>query len=59
MLMLDKLRVRQKRRRDKCFAENKSTDGNCYGLLGGDRTTDYLAFCCLGCEHWSQCYIKS
>lgn len=55
MWLLDKLKERSKRHKNKCFEENKSEDGKCYGLLGGDRSTDYLTFCCLGCEHWSPC----
>ena len=36
---------------DRCFEEHKNADGICYGLMGGDRNTDYLAETCVSCKH--------
>lgn len=51
MRLLDKLKERQKQRKDKCYEEHKDSQGKCYGLLGGDRSTDYYAECCVGCKY--------
>lgn len=36
---------------DKCFECNKSKDGNCYGVVGGDKGTCNLAYQCIDCKH--------
>lgn len=38
-------------RNDRCFEEHKNADGICYGLMGGDWSTDYLAETCVSCKH--------
>jgi hypothetical protein len=39
------------RNNDDCYETYKSEDNNCYGHVGGDITTGYLADCCITCEH--------
>ena len=34
-----------------CYNEYKRLDGSCPGLAGGDRSTDYLQWSCVVCEH--------
>lgn len=36
---------------DRCFEEHKNADGKCYGLMGGDWSTDYLSETCVSCKH--------
>ena len=36
--------------REKCFREN-NRDNKCYGLLGGNKSTNYVSFACVDCPH--------
>lgn len=35
----------------KCFEVHKNSKGVCYGLVGGDRHSDYTMYCCIGCPY--------
>lgn len=37
--------------REECFEMYKSTDGKCYGVVGGTRYTDYLSEYCVDCPY--------
>lgn len=37
--------------KDKCFQKYKSKDGKCYGICGGDKSTDYLSYSCISCKY--------
>lgn len=34
-----------------CYEQYKSKDGKCYGHVGNDRSTDFLALKCIGCPY--------
>lgn len=36
----------------KCYEENGNKDGTCYGLVGGDKDTEYVQYGCINCEYW-------
>lgn len=38
---------------DKCFEENIGEKGKCYGMYGGDKSTDNISYSCLDCPHLS------
>lgn len=35
----------------KRYLEHQDTDGKCYGLVGGDKLTNYLQYSCTGCPN--------
>ena len=35
----------------KCYLEHQDIDGKCYGLVGGDKSTNYLQYSCIGCPN--------
>ena len=36
---------------NECYENHKNENGICYGLVGGTKSTDYLAEHCIGCKH--------
>lgn len=36
----------------KCYLEHHDIDGKCYGLAGGDKSTNYLQSSCIDCPNW-------
>lgn len=42
--------------KDRCYADRERSGeaaiGSCYGLLGGDNSTGYLQYDCIGCPYW-------
>ena len=35
-----------------CYSQYKEVDGTCHGYVGGDKSTNYLAYECIGCKHF-------
>lgn len=42
--------------KESCYKQMESAGvavfGMCGGVVGGDRSTDYLAYSCMGCKYW-------
>lgn len=53
--ILDALEAQKLKNYDKCYLkrmqEGKTVDDGCYGLMGGDRCTDFLCEGCITCPH--------
>lgn len=47
----DLLHRRNLKRLKLCYEQYKSQDDKCYGYVGNDRSTDFLALECIGCPH--------
>ena len=39
-------------------ADGVAVMGCCCGVVGGDRTSDYLSYMCMDCPHWIPCDTK-
>ena len=50
---LEKFQEIRANNKNKCFEEYKSKDGKCYGHIGNDKSTDFLALECIHCPHHS------
>ena len=51
--LIDKYREKRLNEFDKCFEEHIGKHGKCYGLYGGDPSTDNLSYSCLDCPYLS------
>lgn len=49
----DLLYKRKLKRFKQCYEQYKSKDGKCYGHVGNDRSTDFLALECIDCPYHS------
>lgn len=49
----DSLYKRKLKRLRYCYGQHKSKDGKCYGQVGNDRSTDFLALECIDCPYHS------
>ena len=41
------------KRLKQCYKQYKSKDSKCYGHIGNDKSTDFLALECIGCPYHS------
>ena len=55
--LVERVRKRNATKRKKCYEEHGNKDGTCYGLVGGDRYTEYVQYGCISCKYW-QYYKK-
>ena len=53
--MVERVKKRNAAVRKKCYDEHGNKDGTCYGLVGGDRYTEYVQYGCIGCKYWQYC----
>ena len=37
--------------KEECFEKYKSSNGKCYGVVGGTSATEYLSESCIGCKY--------
>ena len=41
-----------------CYENYKNKDGICYGMVGGDKFSDYTCYSCIGCPYHTLFYSK-
>ena len=53
--IVNRAKKRNDTTRKKCYEENGNKDGTCYGLVGGDKDTEYVQYGCINCKYWLYC----
>jgi hypothetical protein len=56
--IIERIRKHDTISRDKCYKEYGESNGKCYGICGGDKSTDYLSYSCMNCKYLAYNPIK-